>query len=203
VEPRTCSVRVRGGRIARPCRAGVLDCRRYLMSTRTEDQTPGTKPLSQNAGLNESCEHECSDPSNRAGGFKRTRGWYLILEKVVKADIIEDFARHEMICEPGRVVLDVLASASEHPRYRAGQDAGGDARWGHLREDGCGSTVQLFGKSGWSSRTLRAYTQKESPRSIVRKMPLAYDNQRAPQKRSHFVPRIIDRIAREEGAGPQ
>jgi hypothetical protein len=39
---------------------------------------------------------------------------------------------------------------------------------GHPREDGslpCGSTVQLFGKSGWSIRTLRAHTQKESPGS--------------------------------------
>jgi hypothetical protein len=43
-------------------------------------------------------------------------------------------------------------------------------------------TVQLFGKSGRSGRTLRAHPTKNHPVQIVRKMPLAYNNQRAPQK---------------------
>ena len=61
----------------------------------------------------------------------------------------------------------------------------------HPREDGSlpfVSTVQSFGKSGWSSRALRAYTQKNHPVQIVRKMPLAYDNQRAPKSDSAIFP---------------
>ena len=43
---------------------------------------------------------------------------------------------------------------------------GGAVTHTHSREDGSlhfVSTVQSFGKSGWSSRTLRVYTPKESP----------------------------------------
>jgi len=61
----------------------------------------------------------------------------------------------------------------------------------HSREDSSlhfVSTVQSFGKSGWSSRALRAYTKKNHPVQIVRKMPLAYDNQRAPESDSAISP---------------
>ena len=66
------------------------------MSTRTEDETPGTKPLSpQNAGLNESGEHlKSRDLSNRAGGVRRSAYAETLVNfgDNVKAGIIENFA---------------------------------------------------------------------------------------------------------------
>jgi hypothetical protein len=63
----------------------------------------------------------------------------------------------------------------------------------HSREDGSlhfVSTVQWFGKSGWSSRALRAYTENSHPVQVARKMPLAYEKQRAPESESSIFPAI-------------
>ena len=66
------------------------------------------------------------------------------------------------------------------------------------------AAVQQFScleKAGGRVEPLRVYTQKESPGSIVRKIPLAYDNQRARQNKrwccfrsKTFVKTISSRI---------
>ena len=61
----------------------------------------------------------------------------------------------------------------------------------HSREDGSlhfVSTVQWFGKAGGRVEPFRRTSKKNHPVQIIRKMPLAYDNQRAPESDSAISP---------------
>ena len=60
----------------------------------------------------------------------------------------------------------------------------------------CGSTVQLFGKSGWSDRTLREYTQKESPGSDRQKDAVSV-RQPAGTKKRHSTIFPIENICQD------
>ena len=51
----------------------------------------------------------------------------------------------------------------------------------------------MFGKAGGRVEPLGCTPKKNHPVQIVRKMPLAYDNQRASQKRHDYRPRGKDK----------